>query len=639
MRIKKVKVQNFRSIKNLEIELGDTTVLIGQNNSGKTAILDAVRIVLTRRWGQRGTGFTENDVHRPGEGGDAKTLPPVTIEVLFEEDTQGSWDADMVADLDDIVTFAPDGRSILTVRVTCAWSEEKEAFDPTWDFLDTAGVALTGKAQRATNLTGFFGYVPLFWLGALRDAADEFTPRSGHWGRLLRSVVIPKDLEEEALRILADLDARIVAADPKLAQIADHIGQATKVAIGEGPGAARVNTLPMAMEEMLQRTGIVLRNESLRPWLPLAQHGQGLQSLAVIFLFQAAVLQQLAEAERPGAEPIFTIEEPEAHLHPQASRSLWDRIHALLGQKLVTTHSPYFVQHVPLRDLRLVRLCNGCTEHSHIPTQLVSSLPWTQALDGLVRGASGAKIFFKDTSGRVAARTWFDQDMAEALTRCYRTDADAGAKAATVTAFRYSCRVLPSEEDEQDLVFHGRRVRGEIFFARRWIMVEGVCEYLLLHALGRALGHELDTHGVAVIDFQQSGSPGIYAALATAFGIPWHMLVDGDAESAKYRAQVVDRGFQDPELAVHFKALPAPNDLEDQLLADGHQQLLRTILANAGVRQAMTCTPDEFRAILKNRKTTYMASLARQVATDVALANQMPQPFVELVCGLRDGTL
>jgi putative ATP-dependent endonuclease of OLD family len=637
MRITRLKIANFRSIKNLNLELGDTTVFIGQNNAGKTAILDAVRIVLTRRWGQRGTGFTEHDVHRPGENGDPRTLPPVTIELIIEEPSTNAWNPDMVAALDDIMVLLPDGRNSLTLRVTCAWTDEKEAFEPAWQFLDSAGQPLPER-RRATNLTGFFGYMPLFWLGALRDAADEFAPRSGHWGRLLRSVRIPDELEGEALRILAELDARIVAADPKLSQIADLIGQATRVAIGEGPGAARVNTLPMAIEEMLQRTGIVLRNESLRPWLPLGHHGQGLQSLAVIFLFQAAVLQQLAEAENPGVEAIFAIEEPEAHLHPQAARTLWDRVQSLSGQKLMTTHSPYFVQHVPLRDLRLVRVRNGQTEFSYIPKTIVSSLPWTPATDGLVRGALAAKVFVRDAANHVTACSWFDDDMARKLAACYRDDSDEAAKTQLVEEFRHACRILPSAEDEIELGFHGRRIRGEIFFARRWILVEGACEYLLVQALGRVLGWPLDAHGVSVIDFQQSGSAGVYPALATAFDIPWHMVVDGDAESAKFRQQIVDRGFRDADLAGHFMTLPPPNDLEDQLLGDGHEQLLRDILVEGGVRMARGCAMDELRNVLKNRKTKYMSVLALRVASDPVLALRMPAPLVNLIIGLRDAT-
>jgi putative ATP-dependent endonuclease of OLD family len=63
MRLTHLKIENFRSIKQLDVELSETTVFIGPNNAGKTAILDAIRIALTRRWGQRGAGFTEYDVH------------------------------------------------------------------------------------------------------------------------------------------------------------------------------------------------------------------------------------------------------------------------------------------------------------------------------------------------------------------------------------------------------------------------------------------------------------------------------------------------------------------------------------------------------------------------------------------------
>lgn len=635
MRITRLHIENFRSIRNLDIELGETTVLIGPNNAGKTAILDAARIVLTRRWGQRGTGFTENDVHRSDPEGDPRTLPPVRIVIVMEEPRRDDWDPDMVAALEDIITILPDGRNILTVQVTCAWNSEKEAFDPAWQFLDSAGHPLPER-RRAINLTGFFSYMPLFWLGALRDAADEFTPRSGHWGRLLRSVRIPDELEADALRILSELDARIVAADPRLTGIADLIGEATQVAIGEGPGAARLATLPLGIEDMLLRTGIVLRNEELRPWLPLGHHGQGLQSLAVIFLFQAAVLQQLAEAERPGMEAVFAIEEPEAHLHPQAARTLWDRVQSLSGQKLMTTHSPYFLQHVPLRDIRIVRLRGGCTEISSLPRHIVSELPWNEGLDGLVTGGAG-RIFFRDESSKcVAARCWFDATIAARLLRCYRRDANRSTRTEQLRQLRHDCRILPSADDEEELGFHGRRVRGEIFFARRWILVEGVTEYLLIHALGKALDWPLDRHGVAVIDFQQSGNAGIYPALAEAFGVPWHMIVDGDQEGEKFRSQITGRGFEKHDLAGHFATLTPPNDLEDQLLADGHEQLLREILAGIGGSSALDCPLDELRARLKNRKTSYMSVLSLRVAADEALAKRMPERFVDLINTLRN---
>jgi putative ATP-dependent endonuclease of the OLD family len=639
MKITRLRICNFRSIDSLDLELGDTTVFIGPNNSGKTAILDAVRIVLTRRWGQRGTGFTENDVHRINDEGDPRTLPPVTIDIVLEEPESGAWDPDMVAALEDVMTILPRGTNGVTVRVTCAWNPDREAFDPRWEFLDTAGQPMTGKAQRATNLTGFFAYLPLFWLNALRDAPDEFTSRSVHWGRLLRSVRIPKELENDAVRTLAELDSRLIAADPRLAEIAGGIGQATQVAIGEGPGAAKLNMLPLGIEDMLQRAGVMLRNENLRPWLPLASHGQGLQSLAVIFLLQASVLQQLAEAERPGIEAVFAIEEPEAHLHPQAARTLWPHILGLKGQKLIATHSPYFTQHVPLRDLRLVCLRAGRTEVAAIPRRIVSDLPWTDPVATLAE--HGGQMFGKDSiTGHVAATSWFDDSVADRLKACYRTDQNLAARSSTVDALRHSCRIMVSPDDERQLGFHGRRVRGEIFFARRWILVEGVSDYLLLHALGQALDWPLDVHGVAVIDFQQAGSPGIYAALAEAFAIPWNILADGDAESTKFLGQLTDRGFRETDLRTsgQFVTLPPPNNLEDQLLADGHEALLREVLEEAGYGHAHNCPEAELRGLLKNKKTDYMGKLAPRVASDPTLAARMPTPFLDLLTRLRGGT-
>src|SRR6266436_10125264 len=99
MRITRLHIENFRSIQSLNIELGGTTVLIGPNNAGKTAILDAVRIVLTRRWGQRGTGFTEYDVHLATETDDPKASSGVRIEIRAEEIAAGDWPDEVQQDL------------------------------------------------------------------------------------------------------------------------------------------------------------------------------------------------------------------------------------------------------------------------------------------------------------------------------------------------------------------------------------------------------------------------------------------------------------------------------------------------------------------------------------------------------------
>jgi hypothetical protein len=90
-------------------------------------------------------------------------------------------------------------------------------------------------------------------------------------------------------------------------------------------------------------------------------------------------------------------------------------------------------------------------------------------------------------------------------------------------------------------------------------------------------------------------------------------------------------------LVGRFVTLPPPNDLEDQLIADGHLQLLREIAEEIIGHSALTCPEPELRARLKNRKTGYMGALSLRVAADVALALRMPAPFVTLITNLRDG--
>ena len=336
MRITRLHIENFRSIKSLDVELGDTTVLIGPNNAGKTAILDAVRIALTRRWGQRGTGFTEYDVHLASEDDDPKASSGVAIELRAEEREAGEWPDALQQDLDDIAQTDPiTGKSFITLRASCAWSAADACFQPAWAFLNAARAPLAGRSARRTNLDRFWQYLPVFYLGALRDADDEFSARSQFWGRLLKAMEIPAALESRVQRVLDLLNRKLLQADPRLEQIANTLSGATRVAARDRDGSVDLRLMPLKSWDLLSKAEIILRNEPDMPWLPLGRPGQGVQSLSIIFLFQAFVEHLLAELYEADSAPILALEEPETHLHPQAARTLWAHVKDLPGQKII----------------------------------------------------------------------------------------------------------------------------------------------------------------------------------------------------------------------------------------------------------------------------------------------------------------
>jgi hypothetical protein len=163
---------------------------------GLTFLRGHVRIALSRRWGSRGTGFTEFDVHCPGQDHDPKTADPVRVFLRLEDTAEAPWDADMVADLEGPAVLTDQGRNLIWLRVTCEWNAETEAFEPIWQFLTAAGEPQFQGARRATNTSPFFSYLPIFFLPALRNAADEFGSRSSMWARLLKSVRIAESFAQ-----------------------------------------------------------------------------------------------------------------------------------------------------------------------------------------------------------------------------------------------------------------------------------------------------------------------------------------------------------------------------------------------------------------------------------------------------------
>ena len=634
MRITKLRIQNFRSIKNISLELGETTVFIGPNNSGKTAILDAVRMALTRKWGQRGTGFTEYDVHLPNETDDPKDSPGISIEIRTEEEVPDEWPDELQQDLDDIAQTDPTtGKSFITLRASCAWNAADGVFLPAWEFLNASRAPLVGRSGRRMNLERFWQYLPVFYLSALRDAGDEFSSRSQFWGRLLKAMEIPSALEARVQRVLDLLNRKLLQSDPRLAQIAEVLSGATRVAARDRDGSVHLRLVPLKSWDLLSKAEIILRNEPDWPWLPLNRHGQGVQSLSVIFLFQAFVEHLLAELYEQHSSPVLALEEPETHLHPQAARTLWAHVNQLLGQKIITTHSPYFVQHVPFRDIRLVRLTKEGTEIRWLPLSFSTQVPPNAELAKLVENNIQFLDYDKVTrtltvSGKVEEPLYRD------LLTCYGTHVEQAGIIGVLRDLRDRSQQFISDDELTTLETYARRIRGEILFAHRWLIVEGQADYLIVHALARQMGYDLDQYGVSLIDAMNNGHPAIFAALARAFGIPWCAVFDGDQAGDQYIQSIKDRDFDNAYVDQRC-ALHCSGNLEDQLLADGLEAELRAALAKVGQDDAHTIDLPTLEQRLGKNKVLYAAEIATMIRDDRELAARMPQAFRDTIAGLR----
>ena len=634
MQIKRVTIKNFRSIRRAEIELGATTILIGPNNAGKTAILEAIRIALTRRWGQRGTGFTEYDVHLCATRTDPKIGDPVVIEIEIQESAANEWPEELHETLTDIIQLNPlTGQASIIMRVSCAWDEAEESYVPKWEFLNVDRNPLAGKGARATNFQEFFSFLPVFYLDALRDAGDEFSARSQFWGRLLRTVQIPEALEQKSVRIFNLLNAKLLAADPMLGDLATSLSDISRVAATGTPGQANLRVLPLNTWDLLSKAEVIYQTDGAKPWLPLVRHGQGVQSLSVMFLFRSFVELLLAELYRAESTPVLAMEEPETHLHPQASRSLFRHIETLPGQKIVSTHSPYFLQHVPFRDLRVVRAGLSGTEIRSLPREFRCRIPSLPTLAPIVATAGGLLEYDNGLSelvikGELPTATY------NALLVAYYGQQETAEYHARLRAARDASLEYVRDEELTKLETFARRIRGEIFFASKWLLVEGQSEYHIMHGMAKAVDYDFDERGVSVIDFQNNGNPECFAALGRALGYPWVMVVDGDQAGNQFLASVAGRNFDAVHMAQRCRQLPA-GTLEHQLVADGLQPELKAILAAQGVANAATLSDADLITALKDDKCGYAVELGAQCAASMPLTQRMPLALRETIDALR----
>lgn len=578
MILTRVSIRRFRCLVDVELTLDKATVLVGENSAGKTSVLDALRFALGRRWGTRGTGFTEYDFHLESEKSDPKTCEPIVIDLFFDEPPDKPWDSDLKSDLDsEIVIDARTRRNRIALRCTSKYDPIEEKYATRWVFLDSAGNEMGAGRTRSANTSALWRWLPLFHLPAIRDVSTELSIRGQFWPALLRAINIPEaswtPIKENVERVNSDL----VAADPKLGEIREQLRQIKGIVAPGTFDSVDIQALPLKLWDLLAKTDVIGRSGKSQPWLPISRHGHGIQSLAVVSVFRAFVDHALSEDYEPESEPVLLMEEPETHLHPHAARAFYEQIDSLPGQKVITSHSPFFLEDVPVSAIRLLRRREGKTHICVVRRSATAFVPSRPELADAVSKSRG-QLSFDATTGALVAQGPIPDRMLRRLLTVYSSVPDRAEVHPKLRKLSDESITILEDDDVLALRHAVSRLRGELFYARLWIIVEGESDLEIASMFLEREGVDIDRSGITVINAQMCGSPALFVSAARALEFPWILFRDGDSGGENIARSIIKRGVEAKQLREASVSLPGSEgqwSLERYLVSNGWSGVIR----------------------------------------------------------------
>lgn len=357
MFLKQLDIKNFRGIEELSLPLDDLCVLIGENNVGKSSVLDALRICLTHSFTRRSTVFEEYDYHLADVSAYPANSKPIEILLAFAEREPDEWPDEVSQLLADAEQVDVQGIRSVTLRVTSVFDPIRNDFVTEYDFLDLSGNPLI-KAKNQRLLSNLRQLVPTFHLASLRDAAQEFNARSFFWRPFIRALELDENARAKLEDTLSELNNHILDKHTAFESVKERLKKLTELLPLGDTNPVSIEAMPSKLFDILSRTQVFLESKT-GAQIPIMRHGSGTQSIAVICLFDAFLHSKLEEIHGESAKPILAMEEPEAHLHPSAIKAVGEMLQEFTGQKILSTHSGDLLAGIPLDKIRRLRRVNG----------------------------------------------------------------------------------------------------------------------------------------------------------------------------------------------------------------------------------------------------------------------------------------
>jgi putative ATP-dependent endonuclease of the OLD family len=348
MFLAELEIRNFRRLSDVTLKfVPGLNVLVGPNNVGKTAVVDALRALLAGM-DDPYPKFDTDDIHRPKAG---SVSGEITFRYIFRE-----LSGDDEADFSHALKPGADGKIEAVLGITYGEPDKSGRLRPRKWCGDHDDVSMT---------SGILENLRSVYLPPLRDAAQGLKPsRSSQLSRLLHL------LSDETGR--AGIDAELKRFDEELKKHQPIV--ATQKAI-----TARHQTMLGSQLAQILNVGLsasdfqkmASRVSLLVDTFEIESNGLGYNNL----IFMAVVLSELTKNSESTFRGLI-VEEPEAHLHPQLQSVLLkylSEIDCETGenpvQVFVTSHSPNFASIARLSTLGCL-VDTGSTVESFHPREV-----------------------------------------------------------------------------------------------------------------------------------------------------------------------------------------------------------------------------------------------------------------------------
>jgi CRISPR-associated exonuclease Cas4 len=536
MKIREIKIQNWRSIRGETISFQDLMILIGQNNHGKSNVIFALLFFFGE------IGIDPLDFN---SGSDE-----LFIEVLFGD-----------LDDNDRRTFKKYLTAAGTIRVrkqakkddgfsyhgyvetpTEDWLKEERISDYTKrEVADTLPLSyLLPESGRITkevfreaqeryiqecrdSLTfnyelesgpflgaknvpgGIFGDV--YFVPSVKRAADDLTAKG-------RSVFREaKNRISSLICILNKTKEDGTENTSRPRELADF-EESLQLELANWNTTIDVEIMPPNLDDIFKVGATVWINDGIRT--DVSRKGQGLQRALIFALVRSLAKlsrQQYESAPETDDQPAarqkskstyFILEEPELYLHPQAQREVFDSLVALSkgeNQVILFTHSSSFISLEYYRSICIVRK-NSLTEGTTVFQCKEELFP-----------AADEKALFNLTY-------WINPD------------------------------------------------RGELFFARKVILTEGPTEKTTIPFLAHRIG--VFRHDYTIIDCGSKDSIPSYLHLLSRFRIPYVVVYDLDHQAGKTPEAIASADKASARIEIEIDAtlggsVILENDIEEEI--------------------------------------------------------------------------